>query len=171
MFLARKISRAKWGPKKGLLKDEIPADAITGDMRTKDNALSFWECGEGIETEVEEVALVLAAASERIDKIDIVWLSDDELRADGQTLENTKGRTPVKDLIERHVDVSRLDYGRLGKVASRVVAAIEQKHYRRLAKDRVKDLLAVAVKENRIELADLEKRVRIEVCELLEAEK
>ena len=169
MFLARKISRAKWGPKKGLLKDEIPADAITGDMRTKDNALSFWECGDGAEAEVEEVALVLAAASERIDKIDIVWLSDDELRADGHSLNHTKGRTPVKELIERHVDVARLDYGRLGKVASRVVNAIEQKHFRRLAKDRVKNLLVVAVKENRVELADLEERVRTEICELLEA--
>ena len=171
MFLIRKISRAKWGPRKGLFEDEISADAVTADLRTKDNSLSFWGCGDGAEAEVEEAALALAAANNSIEKLDIVWLSDDELLADGQTIEHTKGRTPVKYLIERHVHVSRLDYGRLGKVASRIVVAIKEERYRRLARECVRNLLATAVEQKRVELADLEERVRTEVCELLEAEK
>ena len=34
MFLARKITRAKWNPQKGLSEGEIVADAVTADLRT-----------------------------------------------------------------------------------------------------------------------------------------
>ena len=50
MFLARKISLAKWSKKQEqgeLAEDEIPADAVTADLRTQDNKLSFWRCGDG----------------------------------------------------------------------------------------------------------------------------
>ena len=42
MFLARKISRAKWPATRELSVSEIPADAVTGDLRTQNNALSFF---------------------------------------------------------------------------------------------------------------------------------
>ena len=77
MFLARKITRAKWDPKEELSKGEISADALTCDLRTRGNALSFWQCGNGAEAEIEEAALAIAGAGDRIDKIDLVWLSDD----------------------------------------------------------------------------------------------
>ena len=35
MFLARKITRAKWSNKAELSADEIPADAVTADLRTR----------------------------------------------------------------------------------------------------------------------------------------
>lgn len=83
MFLARKISLAKWSKKSELEVGEIPADAVTADLRTQDNAL-FWRCGDGERVEIEEAALAIAAAWERVDKIDVVWLAADELRSDPQ---------------------------------------------------------------------------------------
>ena len=118
MFLARKITRAKWEPKQGFADGEIPADAVTADLRTQGNSLSLWQCGDATMHEVEEAALALATAGNQVDKLDIVWLSDDDLNADGQNWAETEGRTPVTDLIRRHVDLSLLDYGRLGKVRS-----------------------------------------------------
>ena len=47
MFLARKVSLAKWSKKDELAEGEIPADAVTADLRTQDNKLSFWRCGNG----------------------------------------------------------------------------------------------------------------------------
>ena len=47
MFLARKISLAKWSKKGELEVGEIAADAVTADLRTQDNKLSFWRCGDG----------------------------------------------------------------------------------------------------------------------------
>ena len=163
MFLARKITRAKWETKQELSAGEISADAVTSDLRTQGNMLSFWQCGIGGEAEVEEAALAIAAAGDRVDRLDIVWLSDDELQADGQKWDETVGRTPVRELIRRHVDVSRLDYVRLGKVAHRVVAAIEEDRYLRLTKVRVKSLLAAAVEQGRVALEDLEEKVQAEV--------
>ena len=171
MFLARKITRAKWRPKEELSVEEIPADAVTVDLRTQENSLSFWQCSIGEEAEVEEVALAIAAAGERIDKLDIVWFSDDELRADSQQWKKTDGRTPVAELVRRHVDVYRLDYVRLGKVASRIATAIKESRFRRLSKKRVTVLLATAVEQERVKLEDLDSRVHAEVRESLGVER
>ncbi len=169
MFLARKITRAKWNPKNGLSAGEIPADAVTVDLRTRENSLSFWRCGLGEKEQVEEAALAIAAAGDRVDRLDLVWLTDDELGADGQTWSDTDGQTPVTDLIRRHVDVYRLDYVRLGNVASRVVTALTEQRYCRLPKRRVTNLLAAAVREGRVALTDLREGVRIEVRKSLYA--
>ena len=76
MFLARKITRAKWAAKQELSVGEIPADAVTVDLRTQDNALSFWRCPNDTDRDVEEAALAIAAARKRVDRLDIVWLTD-----------------------------------------------------------------------------------------------
>ena len=151
--------------------EEIPADAVTVHLRTQENSLSFWQCSIGEEAEVEEVALAIAAAGERIDKLDIVWFSDDELRADSQQWKKTDGRTPVAELVRRHVDVYRLDYVRLGKVASRIATAIKESRFRRLSKKRVTVLLATAVEQERVKLEDLDSRVHAEVRESLGVER
>ena len=164
MFLARKITRAKWGASQGLTNGEISADAVTGDLRTHGDMLSFWQCDTGTNGDVEEAALAIAAAGERVDKLDIVWLADDKLRADGQTLKDTKGRTPVSDLADRHIDVCQLDYVRLGKIADCVVAAIEDKRCRRLTKQRVKEILSTAVGQDRINLERLADGLRAEIA-------
>lgn len=160
MFLARKITRAKWETKEGYAHGEIPADAVTTDLRTNGNLLSFWQCGTGRRDEVEEAALALAAASKHVDKLEMVWLSDDDLRTDGQRWDETEGRTPVSSLINRHIDVFLLDYERLGRIAHRIVASMQENRYCRLTKKRVASLLATAVQEGEVELSQLEKRVQ-----------
>ena len=163
MFLARKITRAKWVTKQELSAGEISADAVTGDLRTQGNSLSFWQCGIGEEAEVEEAALAIAAPRDRVDRLEIVWLAADELQDDDQTLREIEGKTPVTGLTKLHVDVCRLDYVRLGKVARRVVTAIERDRYFLLTKARVKKLLAAAVAQGRIALNDLSKGIQAEV--------
>ena len=164
MFLARKITRAKWRAQQGLAAEEISADAVTIDLRTQENVLSFWQCPTDAVDGVEEAALAIAAAGERVDKLDIVWLDDQELQDDGQTLRNSEGRTPVTRLADLHVEVSRLDYVRLGSVARRIVAAIEANKYRRLTRRRVKELIAEAVEQGHIDIDRLEDKVRAEVA-------
>ena len=164
MFLVRKITRAKWDTKLGLAVGEIPADAVTVDLRTQENSLSFWRCSTDSPNDVEQAALAIAAASERVDRLDIVWLSDDKIQADGQVLTDTEGRTPVTDMADMHVEMSRLDYVRLGNVAEHVVAAIDENRYRRLTKATVKKLVVAAVAQGRIDPEALQDGVRIEVA-------
>ena len=167
MFLVRKIARAKWDATRnvtrGLAEGEISADAVTVDLRTREDTLSFWQCGAGANEEIEDAALAIAVASERLDRLDIVWLADNELRTDGQSLKDTEGQTPIADLVDRHVDICRLDYSRLGKVAWRVVAAIEDERYRRLTKARVRQLLVTAVEKGRITPEKLADDLRREI--------
>ena len=152
MYLARKIARAKWpsdgNSSNGAAAAGIAADAITGDLRTQENTLSFWTCGT--DGNVEEAALAIAATWDRLDKLDLVWLAVCDIQADGHAMKDTPGKTPVADLVERHVDLCHLDYDQLGKVAQRVARAILAKRYRRLSRKSVKDLLAKAVEQNRI---------------------
>lgn len=92
-----------------------------------------------------------------------MWVSDEDLRADGQKLRDTEGQTPVLGLVEHHVDIQNLDYVRLGRVANRIVAAIDGKQCRRLAKGKVLKLLAAAVNERRVDLDNLNEKVRSEI--------
>ena len=151
--------------------DEISADAITSDLRTQDNSLSFWQCGKEEAVRLEEVALAIAAGRDSVDRLDIVWLVDDELKDDGQTLKSTEGRTPVVELSKLHVDVCRLDYIRLGNIARRVVRALEENRYKRISKPRVKKLLTDAAGQGRIDIDALEDKVKSEVLESLETRK
>lgn len=167
MFLIRKITRAKWdgmrNVQRGLAKGEISADAVTVDLRTRQDTLSFWRCPTAKNSDIEDTALAIAAAGGQLDKLDIVWLRDNEVQTDGYTLQNTHGRTPVGDLAERHVDICRLDYSRLGKIARRIVAAIENNQCCRLKKARIKELLVVAIEQGRIAPDQLKESLRSDI--------
>ncbi len=72
MYLVRKINHAKWERTNGLAPGGIPADAVTVDLRTMNNSLSFWRyTGDHYEGLCEAV-LALAAGFERLDKADVV---------------------------------------------------------------------------------------------------
>ena len=164
MFLARKITRAKWtDDDRGLAEGEISADAVTGDLRTQGDSLSFWRCDTDANDDVEDAALAIAAAGERVDRLDIVWVSQDQLLSDGQTLMDSRGRTPLSEMADQHVDVSRLDYVRLGSLARHVVAAVKNHRCRRLTKGRVKKLLSTAVEQGRVKTEDLADALRAEI--------
>ena len=163
MFLARTITRAKWHGE-GFASGEIPADAVTADLRTRDNALSFWQCTTDEPAAVDEAALAVAAGRERLDRIEIILLSDQELLSDGLNWSDTTGRTPVADLATMHVDMGQLDYARLGRVAGRIAAAIPTRQFQRYTRARVKALLLTAIEQRRITVDELAAALREEVA-------
>ena len=168
MFLARKISRAKWSKKSEFSEGEIPADAVTADLRTTDNALSFWKCDTTDRGVLQDAALAIAASGNRIDKLEVVWIAEKELRAHGQTLKDTDGDTPISSLRKRHVDVRKLDYVRLGDVAQQISAAIENNEHLLLTRKAVRDILVSAVKQKNVNLEDLAHKVQEEIRKSLE---
>ena len=163
MLLARKITRAKWRPSHSLSPGEISADAITGDLRTQGNTLSFWQCPSGNHAAIEQAALAIASTGDRIDKVDIVWLDDADLKNDGQTVETTEGQTPILDLNELHVDVCHLDFTRLGKVAQRIANAINEERYIRIPRARIQAMLADAIERGQVDRGSLQPKVRDEI--------
>lgn len=167
MYLARKITLAKWHPTNrnnlSLSEHEIAADAVTGDLRTKENTLSFWRCPSGTQSEVEEAALAIAATWDRTQKLCIIWLDISDLQVDDHEFEYAMGHTPVTDLTQRHVNICNLDYVRLGKIAERVTMAIQNNRYRLLTKEEVKNLLVSAAQEGRFSLSDLSEGLQGEI--------
>ena len=162
MFLVRKISSAKWSKKRGLSDDEIPADAVTIDLKTDGNSLSFWKCPTDEIGDIETAALAMAAARDSLQKLEIVWIADDDLVESDVTVEDTLGRTPVSDLVATHVSMPRLDLSRLGTVAGFVVTALKSNRSKVITKPRVKALLERAINDERIEVGDLKEKLRAE---------
>jgi hypothetical protein len=164
---ARKISRAKWGPKEDLGPGEIAADAVTVDLRTTGNALSFWTCTTPTPQELKETVLALATNAERLDRFDVAWLTENEVLAQGLAARPTLGDTPIAALRDRHIDVEKLDYDRLGRVARLIVAALANDQHRRMSKKEVLDLVVDAVRGRKVSPHELKAQVRVEVEEAL----
>ena len=160
--LARKIAQAKWNCGEGFSEGEIPADAL-GDLRTNANSLSFWRCPTSSVEELKEVVLAIATSADRSDKFDIAWLEETLLSDVGLNTISTKGETKVATLRERHVDITLLDYVRLGKLASLFMRAIISKQCMRLSKKQVIEIIKEAVKNKRISLEILKEKVRADV--------
>jgi len=76
MFLARMISQVKWRQLEWINEGDISADALTCDLRTLENHLSFWQCKDGSIKEIEDVALAIASGRDKIDKLDIVLIEE-----------------------------------------------------------------------------------------------
>lgn len=161
--LARKIARAKWEPKPELGSDEIAADAVTADLKTTGNTLSFWRCESSSENDLKRAVLALAAAAERPDRLDVVYLDEQAVRESGLVTRDTAGDTPVETLREHHVDVEKLDLTRLGKVAQMVADAHRSSASHTTTKKQVVDLVVQAVKDGVLSIADLKDKMRKEV--------
>ena len=174
MFLARKISQPKWEPREDLADGEISADAITADLRTKENKLSLWRCGTGTPEEIDQVVLAMTASYSAVGVCDVALIAEEELTAVGHVLEESDGITEesdgittVDDLVKQHVDLVRLDYERLGHVARCVSASVAAGEaggrFRRTKVPRISDLLAAAVEDGRLPLDALHDKVRRKV--------
>jgi serine phosphatase RsbU (regulator of sigma subunit) len=168
MFLARKISRPKWEQNTALADGEIAADAISADLRTTENTLSFWTCDDDEEATLKEVVLALTANGDRVDKIDITWLAEDKVRAEGLQIAMTDGITIVARLVKRHRDIELLDLERLVKVARLIHAAVRGDHFRRLTKAEVTQVLVGAVENGDVQLEKMKEGLRSEVQSAIE---
>ncbi|MCI0418031.1 MAG: hypothetical protein L0312_02225 [Acidobacteria bacterium] len=162
-YLARKVTRAKWDGEDDFAEDEIPADAVTADLRTTNNTLSFWRVELASNDEIRRTALALATAAERIDRMDIAWVEENSFGAHYISMNPSDGRTPVASLRSNHVDVTKLDLGRLGKVATFIAEALSQGQHCRFTKKEVVQIIVKAVREDLVSINDLEPKVKEEI--------
>lgn len=160
-YVARKISRAKWqttgsgGEPRG-----APADAVTACLRTGQNRLSLWRFTDPMQ-DLGEVALAMAANAERAETFDLVWLSAETLSLYEQ--EETEGKTAVKDLRDRHIDVCRLDGRGLVAIADHFFVAVQKNEVRRFREKEVIALVQTALRDGRIAPSDLPEKLRAQV--------
>ena len=169
MFLGRSIRRSKWESLIDSQPDGIPADAVTDDLKTQGNTLSFWKCGKAEISDINDVVLAISACREKLEKVEMVWIDHQELESSGQELIHSIGVTPVQDLVNQHIDVCRLDYRRLGGLAQQIFSSITAERYTTVTRAGVKKLLAAAVRQGRLRTDDLKERVQSEIKGLLDS--
>jgi hypothetical protein len=162
-YLVRKITRAKWDNKDGLDLDETPADAVTADLRTSGNTLSFWKIETQSDDEFCMTALALITAAQCIERMDLAWVENDSICTNKITIISSDGRTPVTSLRSNHVDLANLDLGRLCKIAGFIVEALSLGQYRRFTKLELIQIIIDAVKKNLVSIDDLEPDVKMEI--------
>lgn len=162
-YLARKITRAKWESGDELGAEEIPADAVTVDLRTTSNALSFWKLEKPSDEEIRLTALALATGADRIDRLDLAWVEEVGFHNDGLSLNPNDGRTPVVSLRKNHVDVTKLDLDRICKVAVSVSQAISRGQHQRFTKRELVKIIVEAVINGLLSPSDLAPNVKEEI--------
>ncbi len=163
-YLVRRITRAKWEPGDGLAQGEIPADAVTVDLRTNSNTLSFWQLETpSNDLEICRIALAITTAAERIDRMDLTWIDKNRLSDQGISINPSDGRTPVESLRGNHFDVTKLDLGRLCGVAKGIAEALSQRQHRRFTKKELIQIIVEGLRDDLVSINDLAPKVKEEI--------
>lgn len=161
--VARKITRQKWTPRGTRPFQRVPLDGVTYDMRTENHALSMWACDLDREDSVNEIALVLAASRDTIDRLDIVFIEESDLHNRGIKVEPTSGNTAIDHLKTRHRDAAELNLQRYCALARLLNDAISKDRCRRFTRQQIRDILAEAVGKKLLALDSLRDRMRAEI--------
>lgn len=156
-MLVRKISQAKWQTFAHEDGKPVTADAVTGDLRTQNNNLSLWQISDL--SELHEAALAIVSGQERLETIDLAVLDENELIEKGFSVQETLGSTPVKDLQRIHRAVVSLTCNDLHPLAQVVISSFRQNRVRRITEKGSRDIITNAIKNERLELSDLKKKV------------
>ena len=157
--LVRRIDRARWDTDEADSDEFFSADAITCDLKTTQNALSVWEVGS-VDQSGQAVLAMVAQFKDIADAIDVVLLSPEYLYENGIEYAYCSGLTPVKDLVETHVDVTDLTYVKLGVVARHIRSRISANHWRRYTLEEQVSLLRQAIGDKRLSLESVNKNYR-----------
>lgn len=159
IFLARSVSTAKWRARLHIAEHEIPADAVTSDMRTGDNTLSFWLYDPDKDGSLDDVALALASVRDHIQRLDLVWLEHQQIEQMNLKIAATPGDTPARHLQQNHRDVVGIDVARLADLARGVADAVSNNQTRRFTERQIQQLLHKAAEENLIARSELKQSV------------
>ena len=168
-YLCRKISSAKWEKKDYLAESEISADAITVDMRTSESRLSFWICNRD-NSDWKEAALALAANMEKLETFHLLLLEQSDLDEGKFPVVKTDGNTRVRDLVQRHRDMERLDTVRLCELAMKIVRRVREtpiNNIETVTKAEMRKILKNAVELGRVKLEDFDEKRQRKLLEAL----
>jgi hypothetical protein len=149
-YLVRKIARAKWSPPNDIADNpfDIPADAIANDLKTSANTLSVWEIEN--EQSLDDAVLAITCGGTQLDTIDIIWVEKKEIERKGVEYQQTPGITPIEDLADTHIDLTRLTYFKIGLVAETIINTIANGKIKRYIKAEIIKLINAAIQNGRV---------------------
>ena len=101
-------------------------DAIS-DLRTQGNTISVWETPDLLESNVSPILATLALNGDKLDKVVYVTLNEKDLTDKGLILVPAEGRCDSivdMSILQRHRDISEVDYWHLGFLAEYIYERI-----------------------------------------------
>lgn len=158
MWLLRKIELSKWAAPGHDLPGMLAADAITGSLRTSGNTLSFWQFDSV--ADLAEAQLAYLGTINKVEKLHFVVLT----KADCERfdLQQSEGKTAYKARAMTHFDMTRLNYRRLGEIATLVAEQIRADNSVLLTKNDVRARLEDALANGKIVKQDMDQKLQAE---------
>ena len=156
----RKISKSKWPDEEVLDKqtDEailplLKADALTSCLRTSQDELSLWTVENTNEEEIEKAILALITNSrlERLDRIQVVYFDEDNVKQLGLTLKKSPGDTVISTYTNLHKDMIELNIQKMGKVSALITSALRDKRIKKYNEKKLTALLTRAIESGLVE--------------------
>jgi hypothetical protein len=154
----RKISKSKWPDEEVLDKqtDEailplLKADALTSCLRTSQDELSLWTVENKEEIEKAILALITNSRLERLDRIQVVYFDEDNVKQLGLTLKKSPGDTVISTYTNLHQDMIELNFEKMGKVSALITSALRDKRIKKYNEKKLTALLTRAIESGLVE--------------------
>lgn len=137
-------------------------DILLADLKTTHNTLSIW--AYNTEEEKEEVLAAIALTREHIDRLAFVIMDDVRIRELGIPLNPEEGVSEGitrKDILQRHANLSQIDFWRLGFVAEYISELAGKKdEHSQLSDKKVYMLIERHIANNDIDLTQVNGQLR-----------
>lgn len=159
----RVINRAYWPDEEEITRgyniDNLGANTITQDLRTKDNTLSLW----AVEN-TQDVVLAMVSNATKIDDICTLKIDDGIINDSGLEVKNEVGNSRIKDLNEFHYNIKNLTYKKLADVSKVIIEALKNEdNLETFTKKSIIKILKKAIDDKRLDPRTLSKNIQKEL--------
>jgi len=128
--------------------EDVPADAVTSEFRTKNNTLSIWRVAD--KAAPEHGILAIALSSSVIEAMDFVLFDEDAVNDEGlSAIRTDPGKNPYLCAAGRHFDISDM---RLRSLSSLCLIYKNKSCIIKKTKKELRDLIETAYDKGRIDL-------------------
>lgn len=170
-YLVRMLERQKWEKLKESKEDifTTPADTITSELRTKSNTLSLWLI-KSLD-ELSGAVLALAVGRNRITRLDILLLDEDDFEKKGLSIVNSpdSGLSPYTGYNQFHYDLTDMDYEKLGLFSEIIIEKVDDgSKCIRFDKAKIGELLYEGYKKQFFYVEELDKSLQVELSKLIQ---
>ena len=172
-FFVRMLEKQKWD-NPDLMElgfERIPADTITGDLRTKSNNLSLWSIEK--RDMLTDTVLALAIMRNKLTRLDIIILEKSEIDTNELKYENTpkNSNTPLFNFDKNHYDLVNLDYNSLGRFSDIIIKNVGNKEMCiRYSKSTILKMVVDGFKKQKFDIDSIDQNIKNEIIKNLEKE-
>lgn len=168
-FFARMIERQKWERLKTVGHTKTPADTLQSELKTDSNNLSLWLAESS--GELSNAVLALAVARNKITRLDVLILDQQEYEQKGFTTVNSQenGLSAYTDFNEFHYDLVAIDYEKLGVLSQMIIDNTDNPEIcKRYGKGDIEDILYQGLLDRKFNIEELNDNLKEKVIKLIE---